>query len=43
MMELIGVTNQTVSRDELFADDEAPAPAPKKAKKPMRRRPKTDR
>jgi trigger factor len=33
MMELINVTNQTVTRDELFADDEPPAPAPKKAKK----------
>ncbi len=34
MMELINVTNQTVSRDELFADDEPPTPAPaKKAKK----------
>ena len=34
MMELINVTNQTVSRDELFADDEPPAPAkPKKPKK----------
>lgn len=32
MMELINVTNQTVSRDELFADDEPPTPA-KKAKK----------
>ena len=34
MMELISVANQTVSRDELFADDEPPAPAKvKKAKK----------
>src|SRR5690606_13345099 len=34
MMELINVTNQTVSRDELFADDEPPTAAPaKKAKK----------
>ena len=34
MMELINVTNQTVSREELFADDEPPAPAKgKKAKK----------
>ena len=34
MMELINVTNQTVSREELFADDEPPTPAPaKKAKK----------
>jgi trigger factor len=34
MMELINVTNQTVSRDELFAEDEPPTPAPaKKAKK----------
>jgi trigger factor len=33
MMELITVAKQTVSRDELFADDEPPTPAPKKAKK----------
>lgn len=34
MMELINVTNQTVSRDELFADDDPPAASkPKKAKK----------
>ncbi len=33
MMELINVSKQTVSRDELFAEDDAPAPAPKKAKK----------
>ena len=34
MMELINVTNQTVSRDELFAEDEPPAASkPKKAKK----------
>jgi trigger factor len=33
MMELINVAKQTVSRDELFAEDDAPAPAPKKAKK----------
>jgi len=33
MMELISVTNQAVSRDDLFADDEPPAPVPKKAKK----------
>jgi trigger factor len=33
MMELIEVTNQIVNRDELFADDEPPTPAPKKAKK----------
>ena len=34
MMELINVTNQTVTRDELFAEDEPPTSAPtKKAKK----------
>jgi trigger factor len=35
VMELIKVTNQTVTRDELFAEDEPPTPAPKgdKAKK----------
>lgn len=34
MMELINVTNQTVTKDELFADDEPPAATPaKKAKK----------
>jgi trigger factor len=34
MLELINVTDQTVSRDELFADDDPPTPAPaKKAKK----------
>ncbi|MEQ1491196.1 MAG: trigger factor [Terricaulis sp.] len=34
MMELVNVTNQTVTRDELFAEDEPPAPAKgKKAKK----------
>ncbi|MEZ5957983.1 MAG: trigger factor [Hyphomonadaceae bacterium] len=34
MMELINVTNRTVSRDELFADDEPPTPATgKKANK----------
>lgn len=34
MMELINVAKQTVSRDELFAEDEPPTPAPaKKAKK----------
>ena len=34
IMELIKVTNETVSRDELFADDEPPAAEPaKKAKK----------
>ncbi|MGQ0533216.1 MAG: trigger factor [Caulobacteraceae bacterium] len=33
MMELITVTNQTVTREELFAEDDPPAPAPKKTKK----------
>jgi trigger factor len=33
VMELIKVTNETVDRETLFADDEPPAPAPKKAKK----------
>jgi len=32
VLELVKVTNQTVSRDELFADEEPPAPAPKRAK-----------
>jgi len=33
VLELIKVTNETVSREELFADDEPVAPPPKKAKK----------
>jgi len=34
MMELINVTNQPVTKDELFADDEPPTASPaKKAKK----------
>jgi trigger factor len=33
MMELISVTNQSVSREELFAEDDPPVAAPKKAKK----------
>ncbi len=33
VLELVNVTNETVAREELFADDEEPAPKPKKAKK----------
>ncbi len=33
VLELVKITNQDVSRDELFADEDAPAPKPKKAKK----------
>jgi len=33
VLELVKVTNETVTRDELFAEDEAPAPQPKKTKK----------
>lgn len=33
VLELVKVTNQTVSRDDLFSDDEPPEPAPKKTKK----------
>lgn len=33
VLELVKVTNQDVSRNELFAEEDAPAPQPKKAKK----------
>jgi trigger factor len=33
VLELVKVTNETVSRDDLFADEEAPAPELKKTKK----------
>jgi trigger factor len=33
VLELIKVTNETVSREDLFKDEDVPAPKPKKAKK----------
>lgn len=33
VLELVNVKNEDVSKDALFAEDDAPAPAPKKAKK----------
>lgn len=33
ILELVKVTNETVTRDELFTDEDAPAPKAKKAKK----------
>ena len=33
VLELVQVAKQTVSRDELFADEDPPPPPPKKAKK----------
>ncbi|HET9231130.1 MAG TPA: hypothetical protein VFO00_07565, partial [Vitreimonas sp.] len=33
VLELIKVTNETVTREDLFKDEDVPAPKPKKAKK----------
>ena len=33
VLELIKVTNETVSREDLFKDEDMPEPKPKKAKK----------